>query len=443
MIDADFRREFVSYLESHPSLHAVTYWVAATIAGFTAVLYTGAFHWLSETVMALLVTTPVVMFCLGPVMFVLSRWLVIRFAPGAGGSGVPQVMAAIEMDQEQGSEKISELLGPKVIVIKILSSFSALLGGAALGPEGPTIQISASIFQWIGSRFRVFWPQIGHQSLIIAGGAAGIAAAFNTPLGGIVFAIEELSQQYFNRFKTVLISAVIISGMVAQWFLGPYLYFGYPALGPVSTRFLPWAILVGLVCGIGGAGLGKLLLLGHGRVSRLSSRLRYVFAAFAGLFAVTSAYLVSPQLMGGGVEVIGHLLFSEEASASWGLVLGRIFAPMLAFLSGCAGGLLAPSLAAGAVIGSKMHELLGVGSHNLLVLLGMAGFLSGITRAPFTAFVLVLEMTDRHSIIFPMMVTSISAYAVAHLIDARSFYDYRREYYGNEFGAAKTPTPPS
>mgnify|MGYP002137697295 CR=1 FL=1 len=89
---------------------------------------------------------------------------------------------------------------------------------------------------------------------VVAGGSAGLAAAFNTPLGGIVFAVEELSQQHFNRFKTFLISAVIVSGLVAQWILGPYLYLGYPKLNTITFSALPWSLAVGVIAGLGPAG---------------------------------------------------------------------------------------------------------------------------------------------------------------------------------------------
>lgn len=426
---ADFRRDLRRYLEAQPALHAVPYWLSATLAALIAVVYTGAFHALSDFIMGLLKRHPVVVFAGAPLFFCVSQWFVRRLAPGAAGSGVPQVMAAIDMDQETHGKILPRLLSLRVVLVKMLSSISCLLGGGALGPEGPTIQITASLFHSIGSRFRVIWPQIGHQSLIIAGGAAGIAAAFNTPLGGIVFALEELSHQYFNRFKTVLISAVIISGMVSQWFLGPYLYFGYPSLGTVTSGSVPWAIGVGIICGTLGASFGKVLLKGIEIMQSHTTHERVLFAAASGVLTVSSAYLIDPHVMGGGVEVIQDLLFKEGATASWGLVLGRFLAPMLAYLSGCAGGLLAPGLAAGAVLGSKIGELAGAPNQNLMVLLGMASFLSGTTRAPFTAFVLVLEMTDRHSAIFPMMVASVTAYAISHLVDKRSFYEYRRDYY--------------
>lgn len=110
-----------------------------------------------------------------------------------------------------------------------------------------------------GKRSERFWPRLNHSSLIVAGGAAGIASAFNTPLGGIVYAIEELSSHHLVRLRSGLILAVIASGLVSQWILGPYLYFGYPRVAKVAFDILPYGILVGAITGLAGATFGKTL----------------------------------------------------------------------------------------------------------------------------------------------------------------------------------------
>lgn len=254
-----------------------------------------------------------------------------------------------------------------------------------------------------------------------------MAAAFNTPLGGIVFAIEELSHQHFHRFKTHLISAVIVAGLVAQWMLGPYLYFGYPRIAQTTMQFLPWAIGMGIIAGGAGAYFGSFLFTIGELVARIPTQRRMLLVAGSGFAMVGIALLCGSHVMGGGTELISSLLFHDTKDVSWGLAVGRIAGPLITAVAGCAGGVLAPSLTAGAMIGAKMALLAPPAHANLLIMLGMSGFLSGVTRAPFTSFVLVLEMTDRHSAIFPMMVTALAASLVGMAIDPKSIYERRRE----------------
>ena len=139
--------------------------------------------------------------------------------------------------------------------------------------------------------------------------------------------------------------------------------------------------------------------------------------------------------MGGGRETIMHLLFHDDKKVSWVLVAGRFFGPLLSYLSGCAGGIFAPSLAAGAVIGAKIAELVHSPYVNLMVILSMTAFLSGVTRTPFTSAVLVLEMTDRHAAILPLMIASLVGSLITKLIDSESFYEHRRDLFLEEFVA--------
>lgn len=412
-------QEVAGYLSRHSALQAGVYWLAATTAGLVAVLYSGFFDLTAELTIELLKTKPWVLIAMGPVCFVLSRWLVVRFAPGAAGSGIPHVMAASTVDPPY----CDRWVGFRVGAVKILSSLAALLGGGVLGPEGPIIQISAGIFYSMGKRFRHIWPNLNHQSLLIAGGAAGIAAAFNTPLGGIVYAIEELSHRNFHRFKTMLISAVIIAGLVAQGLHGPYLYFGFPKLGNVTPNMLPWAVAIGLVVGLAGALFGKGLRTIGRKVDKWETKGRLWFAALMGVLLPFTAWWVGADMLGGGSDLIRHLLFTDEKQISWAVVAARFFGPLATYSTGVAGGVFAPSLSAGAAIGAKLAELSDSQNGNFLILLSMIAFLSGVTRAPFTSFVLVMEMTDRHSAIFAMMVASLLASLAGKIIDSKSFYE--------------------
>lgn len=431
------KSELRAYLQTHPSLQGIPYWAAALATGLAAVLYAGLFKKAEVYVQRLLQSAhPALFLGLSPVFFVLSWWIVKRLRPAAAGSGIPQVMAAEQLlEYKKDAGQVRRLLGLRVAAVKVLSSLLLVLGGGAVGREGPTIQIAASIFLAAGRRFHRIWPQITPHSWIVAGGAAGVAAAFNTPLGGIVYAIEELSDSHFNKFKTSLIAAVIISGMAAQWFLGSYLYLGYPALPKTPYGQIPYAVLTGAITGLCGALFGRMLrALVEWRSAFEDRTLRRAFlAAGCGLAVAALAVFVDGRAAGSGREVILELLFqAEKGEISWTLPLLRFFSPVITYLAGGAGGIFAPSLAAGASIGALIAPLAGAEYMGLHVMVGMVGFLTGVTRAPFTAFVLVLEMTDRHSIIFPMMLAALCAAVVGRAVDPHSFYHYMKEYYLKE-----------
>lgn len=413
--------------ERQPYLESVPFWVAATLVGLAAVGYAEAFQFFTYRSYELLAESPWILAILTPACLWLGARLVDEFAPAARGGGIPAVLAGIDLEGPEQDAWLPRLVGLRVAAVIVLSSLLCALGGGTLGREGPTIQIAASVFWCVGYAFRRVWPRTSQHTWLVAGGAAGMAAAFNTPLGGIVFAIEELAPSHFSRMKTVLISAVIIAGMVAQGIWGPYLFFGYPDVEPASGSFVPWAILLGVVCGFAGGLFSRALLWGNAKVRALPSPRRTGLTFLIGGILVAYAYYVSDGILGGGPEIVRELLFEEGAYADWPLLIGRVGGTFLTYLTGVAGGIFAPSLAIGASIGSLVANSILPHYSNLMVLGGMAAFLSAMTRAPFTALVLVTEMTNRQSAVFHLMVASVVAYAVARTVDGKSFYEHRKE----------------
>jgi len=136
-----------------------------------------------------------------------------------------------------------------------------ILGGGVVGREGPTIQIAGSVFRKINQILPDWWPKVSKRNMIMTGAAAGLAAAFNTPLGGIVFAIEELTKTHISYFRTALFTAVIIAGLTAQDLFGPYLYLGYPIIKGLSIYIFLGVILVAVLAGLGGSITGRILII--------------------------------------------------------------------------------------------------------------------------------------------------------------------------------------
>jgi H+/Cl- antiporter ClcA len=225
-------------------LQALPFWIASVITGLIAVLYTKLFELAQKANLYILGIHEWLLIIITPICFLISWWIVKKFAPFARGSGIPQVMAAIQFSNPKDNHKVSIMLSLKTIFFKITSSLILVFGGGAIGREGPTIQIAGSIFRKVNQWLPIWWPKISKKNMIITGAAAGLAAAFNTPLGGIVFAVEELSKTHINYFKTAVFTAVIIAGLTAQAILGPYLYLGYPVVNNLSGYIFFYVALV-------------------------------------------------------------------------------------------------------------------------------------------------------------------------------------------------------
>lgn len=409
------------------------YWFAAFTVGVFAFVYARLFHQTELFSQKMITNHPHLFLIYCPILFWISWYLVFTFSPEAKGSGIPQVMAAIsKIERKEPDLELSRFVGMKVIFIKIISSIVGVLGGGAIGREGPTIQIASSIFYAISKKFEKYVKhEINVEFWLITGGAAGIAAAFNTPLGGLVFAIEELSSTHFNKFKTSLITSVIIAGLAAQWLGGPYLYLGFPSVDRYSGIVaIGWFCIVAIVCGLLGASFGQIIFSLSTKKDILfkSKFTKGFFALISGFaFALIAVYYNS-KILGPGREIILDSLFTDHY-IDLSVPFVRFIGPILSYLAGGAGGIFAPSLAAGGSIGGFISQFFEVGNSHLFVLLGMISFLSGVTRAPFTSFVLVLEMTDRHSAIFPMMFVALLSAKVAKIINPHSLYELICEKY--------------
>jgi H+/Cl- antiporter ClcA len=411
----------------HNLLQAIPFWIGSVITGFFAVMYAKIFAWGENLLHFILDWHDWMIFIIAPIGFVLSWWLVKEFAPNAKGSGIPQVMAAVELANPKEHTKIRSLLSIKIIVFKIISSVILVIGGGAVGREGPTIQIAGSIFRKVNEYLPDWWPKISKKNMIMTGAAAGLAAAFNTPLGGIVFAVEELSKTHINYFKTALFTAVIIAGLTAQTLAGSYLYLGYPKTNDVSLMVMFPIILVGGVAGILASQLSVTMLkISDWKKRKLKNdRANVLFLVGCALIIAFISFFVSREVLGSGKEIMERVLFTQDKHEDWYVPILRMLGPALSFTSGGAGGIFAPALTAGASIGSVISGIIHLTPNetNVVILAGMVAFLTGITRAPFTSAIIVLEMTDRHSLIFHLMLAGMVSSLFSILVSRHSLYD--------------------
>ncbi|MCB0758224.1 MAG: chloride channel protein [Flavobacteriales bacterium] len=410
---------------------ALPYQVAAVVTALVAVGFTKLFMWVEHRNVELITAHPHLIFLTAPVAFLFSWWLVTRFSPMAGSSGVPQLIAAAEVaDDEEKHDGSWRFLNVRIIFVRVGATLAMVMGGGAIGREGPILQIAGSVYRVVHKLLPPFWPKVSRRVMMVTGGAAGLSAAFNTPLGGIVFAMEELTRTHIGKFRTAVLSSVIISGMTAQWLLGPYLMLGYPKIERVGPSFMYTLLVISAVAGAMGVISGKAVLL----LDKLRRAIRGQAAqgTFVLLCALTFACVVNafgPMALGSGEALMDRYLFATEPNPSVKDVAGRLLGSIISTGSGSAGMLFGPALSSGAAIGGLFGHWFGVdrGQLNILVLGGMCAFLTGITRSPFTSAILILEMTDRHSAILQLMYAAMIASMIAHAIDDKSYYERMKD----------------
>ncbi|MDF0698624.1 chloride channel protein [Rhizobium sp. MC63] len=351
-----------------------------------------------------------------PLGFMLSAYLAARFFPNAQGSGIPQAIAARHL---RDPEDRTRLLSLRLVFGKIVLTVLGLLSGASIGREGPTVQVGASIMLAVAR----FGGMAQARGLILAGSAAGIAAAFNTPLAGIVFAIEEMSRTYESRANGLVLTAVILSGLAALGLAGSYNYFGSTSVAPASLR--DWELV--LVCGIGGGALGAafsgLALHAGQHIRRFAQpqplRRMVLLAAVCGLAVAVIGMLSGGTTFGTGYDQAKGAVEGNPLPLIF--FLEKLVAGFLSMISGIPGGIFAPSLAVGAGFGSTVGQLMGSGIA-LAAILGMAGYFSGVVQAPMTAFVIILEMTGDHQAVIPIMAVSMIGYITSRLLSREPLY---------------------
>ena len=422
-------------------LQAVPFWVASLLSGFIAVAYARFFAYAEGISLQVFHQYTLWFFVLSPICFIVAWATVRKYAPYAKGSGIPQVMAAVEESSPSSASTVNALVSMRIIVVKVISSIIMVLGGGAVGREGPTIQIAGSVFSVVNSWLPDWWPKISKKNMIMTGAAAGLAAAFNTPLGGIVFAVEELTKMHISYFKAAIFTAVILAGLTAQSLLGSYLYLGYPTVTSLSSLALLWVAMVAVVAGLGGSVMAKLLLkilVWKDSFTRTRSHLLYLVVC--ALTIVSLAHFVDESVLGSGKSLISSTLFSGAKYVAWYEPFLRMCSPLLSFTSGAAGGVFAPGLSAGASIGSLISSwlMLNESETNLMILSGMVAFLTGITRAPFTSAILVLEMTDRNNLILHLMIAGLVATTVSFVVDKHSLYHHLKIRYLAELRLKRT-----
>ncbi len=357
-----------------------------------------------------------------PALTVGIVWLTRKLAPGAAGSGIPQV--AVALDSRLTSAERGRFVSLRLSFAKVLLSSAGFLAGLSIGREGPSVQVAAGVMQhaqrWLDGKSR-----ISGYALLIAGGAAGIAAAFNAPLAGVVFAIEELSRKLESMSSGLVIAAIVLAGLVSVSVFGNLSYFGRIQVPALGWAALGPGLLVVLVSGLLGGLFAKLMAMSLTnpalRLNQLRARHPYRFAAVLGVALAVIGLATGGATFGSGSEQV-QLLLKGEGHTPEVFVTLKFIAKWLSAWTGAPGGIFAPSLTIGAGVGQNVSALLAPEIASALIAMGMAAFLAAVTQAPLTAFIIVMEMVDGHSMVLSLMAAAMLASLISRML-ARPLYE--------------------
>ena len=399
----------------------VVFWVGAVAVAAVAVGFAKAADWASGLFLHFAAGHAWLPYIVAPTGLTLAFLLTQHVFPGAQGSGIPQTIASLHMHDP---DRVDRVLSLRIAVGKVLLTLLGLASGASIGREGPTVQVGASVMHALGGLLKL--PRLElRRALVLAGGAAGIAAAFNTPLAGIVFAIEELSHSFEARTSGTVFTAVVIAGATTLGLVGNYTYFGQTA-AVLSNGSAVLAVLLCSLCGglAGGLFSQALIVAARGLPGRAGQWiLRYpvAFAALCGLALAVIGTLSGGQTYGTGYEQARGML-EEHSTLPPVYALLKLAATVVSYVSGIPGGIFAPSLSIGAAMGSVLAPLVHGAPAGAMILLGMTAYFCGVVQAPITSAVIVMEMTANQSLMIPLMATAFLSFAVSRLVCRRPLY---------------------
>lgn len=361
-----------------------------------------------------------------PLMMMGIVYLLRRFFPEAEGSGMPQALAISHLDAPQ-MDKIFML---RAIFSKILLIFLGTLCGGTLGREGATVQIGASLMNLLGKNLSLQRRKV----MLIVGAASGLASAFNTPLGGIVFAFEELVKSRRLKFSLLKMTAIAISGIVSIGLLSNYSYFG--RVDRELLYFKDSIFFAAIVIGIAAGGISvifarivRFFMLDKSPLVSWRKNNPYKNALYCGVIVAVVGLLSHGLSFGNGYHE-SKMALSGEIALPPSYVFYKLVSALFTTNSGIPGGYFATSLAIGNGIGGLVHSIWSIANPQQYYLLGMVAFLASLTRAPATAIMMVIQVSSSQIFSLPLIVAALVATLFANLFGS-GIYEYQINKYVN------------
>jgi H+/Cl- antiporter ClcA len=346
--------------------------------------------------------------------------IMVKREPMISGSGIPQVEGVL-----LGKVKMNWW---KVIIGKFFGGVLAIGSGLSLGREGPSVQLGAAVGQGFGKIFKRI--KIEEKYLITSGASAGLAAAFNAPLAGVMFALEEVHKNFSPLVLISALSAALSADYVSSGFFGLKPVLNFRNLSVLPLNYYLFIIVLGIIIGILGIGFNKTIL----STLDLYSKLKWIPKEFRIIVPLIISIILGfflPQVLGGGHDLIVSLVNSSNISITLLLtiLLVKFLFTMVSYGSGAPGGIFLPLLAIGALIGNvygfAIVHLFHIDQSltSTFIILAMAGYFAAVVRAPITGTILITEMTGSFNHLFPLAMVSITAYIVADFLGSKPIYE--------------------
>lgn len=344
--------------------------------------------------------------------------IIIKIEPMASGSGIPQVKGVL-----LSHLKMNWL---RIVVAKFFGGILAIGAGLSLGREGPSVQIGAAVGQGVSRMLGRL--KIEEKYLITSGASAGLAAAFNAPLAGVIFALEEMHKNFSPIVLTSAMAASLTADFLSQYFFGQKPVFSFETLPILPLNYYIYLILLGIVIGVFGVFFNSSLVAGLNiyKKLRIPKELRPIIPLIA---AGVLGFLL-PEVLGGGHNLINSLGAKNIALNSLIiLVVVKFLFTMLSYGSGAPGGIFLPLLVIGAltgnIFGDLLHQFISIDEMyiNNFIVLAMAAYFTAIVRAPITGSILITEMTGSFSHLLAMSTVSMTAYLVADILKSKPVYE--------------------
>jgi CIC family chloride channel protein len=358
---------------------------------------------------------------IGLVVGCLVGWGTQRYAPEAAGSGIPHLKGVLL--------HVRKLSWKSLLPVKFVAGVAGIGAGLSLGREGPTVQMGAAVARALAGPLRA--PRSDIPQLLSAGAGAGLAAAFNAPLAGLLFVIEELHRELSSRTAAGALIAAVCATVVTQWLAGDTPSIEVHGLSAMPLWALPLAAVVGVLGGAAGVVFNRALLAGQGAALAQRRVPRWALPGVAGVLVGLAACWV-PDAVGGGQGVAERVLGGTMGAAVGSLVVLMVVKfglTVVSYASGAPGGIFAPMLLLGALLGAAVGKGAAMlsptlaGQSQVLAVLGMAAVFAGSVRAPLTGIVLISEMTDGYQLLFPICISTLAAYLAAEGLRGAPIYD--------------------
>lgn len=409
----DYRKSFFSFTSWKQRF---VFWLGAVLIGLLISSMTLLSEWAGQSYRAISLAYPWFNFIIAPFGLALTAWLGTRFFPGSQGSGIPQVKIALELTNSKERKQFTSL---RIAVGKTFLPIMGLLSGASVGFGGPATHVGASLMASLGNLIKSPTHYTA-KGLLLAGSAAGFAAMFSAPLAGIMFAIEEMGRTLEERISSLVLTAIILSGVTAYSILNHTFFFTDELL------VLPWGTswlaipFCGIIGGFLGGAFSKILVRGQRYLHKLNQPV-VLIAFICGLFIAALGYLSNGESFGTGYQLTRNIIQSDAAIDPL-FPLYKMLATCATFFSGIPSGLFVPAIATGAGLGANLADWFPIAPTSVMILLTVTAYFSGMLQSPFTAFVVVLEMTHSHEISIPIIAAAFLAAGTSRLINPKPLY---------------------